>query len=128
MNQKKEDVKEKDEASDRKEDESAGWFASWGIPSGITKVVENTTKAVENTVCTLSSLTNNHTKDLNSIVHLYLRIKLTRLSNILTCDLHYIFISIEQKPSSWWFRCSGNYRKENLRCSGRGRPWSEEYN
>ena len=45
---------EKDEGNDRKEDESAGWFSSWGIPSGITKVVENTTKAVENTVCTSS--------------------------------------------------------------------------
>ena len=42
---------EKEEVNDDKDDESAGWFASWGIPSGITKVVENTTKAVESTVC-----------------------------------------------------------------------------
>ncbi len=36
--------------SSEEKDESAGWFASWGIPSGISKVVESTTKAVENTV------------------------------------------------------------------------------
>ncbi len=50
---------EKGETSDKKEeklnsdeDEAASWFTSWGIPSGITKVVESTTKAVENTVST----------------------------------------------------------------------------
>ena len=82
MNQKKDDVKEKDEASDKKEDESAGWFSSWGIPSGITKVVENTTKAVESTVCILLPLANSLTTDLNSTVHLYFWIKLAHLSII----------------------------------------------